>query len=168
MKPTAILGLLFTLLLSPVFAAEEIAFNYTFEGNVRQDFSNIPKGPLRIGEFTDSRGVDNPNLAQVALVILVEIPVALKVGIPLIPTACQPYRKSVAHGDIEHTSDFAGVVVTHSHVGAGEKGLGIRLGRDDIDRAHRRVTAKQGTLRPTQHFHALVVEHQRQDALHSR
>ena len=62
MKPTVILGVLCTFLLSPVFAAEEITFNYMFEGDVRQDFSNIPKGPLRIGEFSDSRSVDNPNL----------------------------------------------------------------------------------------------------------
>ncbi len=62
MKPNVFLGVLFALLLSPAFAVEEITFNYTFEGDVRQDFSNIPKGPLRIGEFSDSRGVDNPNL----------------------------------------------------------------------------------------------------------
>jgi hypothetical protein len=62
MKPTVILGVLLTLLISPVFAAEEITFDYMFEGNIRHDFSSISKGPLRIGEFSDSRTVDNPNI----------------------------------------------------------------------------------------------------------
>ncbi|MBT8145657.1 MAG: hypothetical protein KJN90_02325, partial [Gammaproteobacteria bacterium] len=46
---------------APAFAAEEIAVNYLYEGNVRTDFSNMSRGPLKVGEFTDSRG-GNPNL----------------------------------------------------------------------------------------------------------
>ena len=62
MKPNVFLSVLFAVMLSPAFAAEEITFNYSFEGNVRQDFSNISKGPLRIGVFSVAIGVDNPNL----------------------------------------------------------------------------------------------------------
>jgi hypothetical protein len=62
MKCKVVLSTLFALLVLPVFAAEEIAVDYTYEGNIRADFSNIPRGPLGIGAFTDARSVDNPNL----------------------------------------------------------------------------------------------------------
>ena len=48
-------------LVTPVFAAEEVAVNYVYEGNVRTDFSNMSRGPLKVGEFTDTRGGE-PNL----------------------------------------------------------------------------------------------------------
>jgi len=47
--------------IGPVFAAEEISIDYVYEGNVRSDFSNMSRGPLKVGEFTDNRG-GNPNL----------------------------------------------------------------------------------------------------------
>jgi len=48
-------------LIAPVFAAEEISVNYTYEGTVRTDFSSMSRGPLKVAAFTDSRG-GNPNL----------------------------------------------------------------------------------------------------------
>ncbi len=61
MKQTLIFLTLCVALTAPVFAAEEIAVNYSFAGTVQPDFSNMPRGPLKVGEFTDSRG-GNPNL----------------------------------------------------------------------------------------------------------
>ena len=46
--------------IAPVFATEEITVDYTYEGNVRSDFSNMSRGPLKVGPFTDNRG-GNPN-----------------------------------------------------------------------------------------------------------
>ena len=62
MKVRVVISFVIGLLSFSVFAAEEISVNYSYEGNIRQDFSDIPRGPLSIGVFTDSRGVDNPNL----------------------------------------------------------------------------------------------------------
>ena len=52
---------LYMAILTPVFAAEEVSVNFVYEGTVRPDFSNMSRGPLKVGEFTDSRG-GNPNL----------------------------------------------------------------------------------------------------------
>jgi hypothetical protein len=61
MKPVLSVFALITVLVAPVFAAEEVSVNYVFDGNVRPDFSNMSRGPLKIGDFTDSRG-GNSNL----------------------------------------------------------------------------------------------------------
>lgn len=61
MKPALSFFALCLALAAPVFAAEEVTVDYMYEGNVRTDFSNMSRGPLKVGEFTDSRG-GNPNL----------------------------------------------------------------------------------------------------------
>lgn len=61
MKQTIAFFTLCTVLASSAFAAEEITVNYLYEGTVRADFSNMSRGPMKVGEFTDSRG-GNPNL----------------------------------------------------------------------------------------------------------
>lgn len=50
------------ILLPVSFAAENITVDYTYTGNHRVDFSNIPRGPLKVGDFTDSRSGVDPNL----------------------------------------------------------------------------------------------------------
>ncbi|MCP5346974.1 MAG: hypothetical protein R3F41_08770 [Gammaproteobacteria bacterium] len=61
MKAKAALFTLFAVLTLPFLAvAEEVTINYTYEGTIRPDFSNMSRGPLKVGEFTDSRG-GNPN-----------------------------------------------------------------------------------------------------------
>ena len=49
------------MLMSPVFAAEEITVDYTYGGEPRVDLANMSRGPLKIGNFSDSRDGD-PNL----------------------------------------------------------------------------------------------------------
>lgn len=46
----------------PALAAEEIALDYSYDEPVRVNFGNIRGGPLRLPDFSDSRGVENPNL----------------------------------------------------------------------------------------------------------
>ena len=50
------------MLLPLAFAAEQITFNYTYDGTHGIDFSSMPKGPLKVEEFSDSRTVDSPNV----------------------------------------------------------------------------------------------------------
>lgn len=52
---------LVALLACSVINAEEITVGYQYDGNHRTDFANNRYG-LTVGEFTDARGVDNPNL----------------------------------------------------------------------------------------------------------
>ena len=53
---------LVTAVVLPIFAAEEITFSYTYEGNHGVDFSNMRNGPLKLGNFSDGRSVENPNI----------------------------------------------------------------------------------------------------------
>jgi hypothetical protein len=46
----------------PAFAAEEVAVNYVYEGQVRADFSNMARGPMKVGDFSDARSGGNANL----------------------------------------------------------------------------------------------------------
>jgi len=62
MRHSASLIILFLVTVTPVFAAEEIAVSYVYDGQVRADFSNMSRGPMKVGEFTDSRNEGNPNL----------------------------------------------------------------------------------------------------------
>jgi len=52
---------LITLTTLSSFAAEEISFSYTYEGNHGVDFSNMRNGPLSVGEISDGRSVESPN-----------------------------------------------------------------------------------------------------------
>jgi hypothetical protein len=60
MKSKLFAAAVMSLILSPAFADETITVNYVFEGDHQVDFTSMGRGPLRIGEFTDGRGVDNP------------------------------------------------------------------------------------------------------------
>jgi len=62
MKNTLFAAAVLSLILSPAVAEEAISVNYVFEGDHQVDFSSMARGPLRIGEFTDGRSVDNPML----------------------------------------------------------------------------------------------------------
>jgi len=76
MGKTIALFILGSALLTPVFAAEEITVNYVYEGQTRADFSNIPRGPLKVGEFTDSRGGDPRLIAEGAGGFMADKPLA--------------------------------------------------------------------------------------------
>lgn len=39
-----------------------VELDYRYAGGHDVDFSSMPRGPLKIAEFTDARGVDNPQL----------------------------------------------------------------------------------------------------------
>lgn len=49
-------------LLAPAFAAEEVVLQYSYDGDIRTDFSNIRNGPMKIAEFSDGRSGASPNL----------------------------------------------------------------------------------------------------------
>lgn len=51
----------FALLALPVSAQEDIAVNFQYQGTHDVDLSKL-RGPLRIAEFTDGRGIDNSRL----------------------------------------------------------------------------------------------------------
>lgn len=48
--------------LSPLLVAETITVDYSYEGNVSVDFSSLPRGPLKVAEFTDGRSGVEPTL----------------------------------------------------------------------------------------------------------
>ncbi len=63
MKNKLFAAAVLSLVLSPALAADgAISVNYSFEGDHQVDFSSMARGPLRVGEFTDGRAVDNPML----------------------------------------------------------------------------------------------------------
>jgi hypothetical protein len=62
MKNKLFAAAVLSLILSPALAADAISVNYVFEGDHQVDFSSMARGPLRVGEFTDGRAVDNPML----------------------------------------------------------------------------------------------------------
>jgi ABC-type uncharacterized transport system auxiliary subunit len=45
-----------------VSAVKTLDLEYDYDGGHDVDFSTMPSGPLRIAEFTDARGLDNPHL----------------------------------------------------------------------------------------------------------
>ena len=63
MKNKLFAAAVLSLVLSPALAADgAISVNYVFEGDHQVDFSSMARGPLRVGEITDGRAVDNPML----------------------------------------------------------------------------------------------------------
>ncbi len=62
MKNKLFAAAVLSLIISPAFGDDAISFNYVFEGDHQVDFSSMARGPLRVGEFTDGRAVDNPML----------------------------------------------------------------------------------------------------------
>jgi hypothetical protein len=59
------LSVLLAVLAGNVVSAEEISGDFTSEGSHRTDFSNMSRGPLKVGDFSDSRtGIESNVLSD--------------------------------------------------------------------------------------------------------